>query len=62
MTKKPTRIDKDYNLTNAENLKKHGYDPAVYIILKDGEVVIDSYCGPHNDGSYDRFFEGGPND
>ena len=39
---KPTHIDKDYNLTNAENLKKHGYDPAVYIILKDGKVVIDS--------------------
>ena len=61
MSNKPTHIDKDYNLTNAENLKKHGYDPAVYEILKDGEVVIDSCCGPHNDGSYDHF-EGGPND
>ena len=39
---KPTHIDKDYNLTDAENLKNNGYDPEVYIILKDGAVVIDS--------------------
>ena len=39
---KLTRIDKDHNLTDAENLKNNGYDPKVYIILKDGEVVVDS--------------------
>ena len=53
MLHKPTHIDKDYNLTDAENLKLNGYDPAVYIILDDGEVVIDSCLNCWEDNIYD---------
>tara|TARA_B100002003_G_scaffold200831_1_gene192285 strand:- start:60 stop:248 length:189 start_codon:yes stop_codon:yes gene_type:complete len=38
----PEYIERNLIVTEAEDLMRHGYDPLVYEILKDGKVIIRS--------------------
>ena len=38
----PEYIERNHHVTEAEDLMRHGYDPFVYEILKDGKAIIRS--------------------